>query len=171
MYNDEAGHAQSLMQQCQQAKEARAAAEGETRRALEHVEAARAEAREVNMASMRLKDELTQSRQEAKDLLIDNARYEVQVRSCSCIQPLRCPKLLWQQQLMHLATVLQDVCTYEMTQSCQEAKDLRIDQVRTAAPLCQILLLYYSISVVVKAGSSSKSQVISATVFNKIYES
>ena len=81
MYNDEAGRSQSLMQQWQQANEATAAAEAETRRALERVEAARTEAREVNMASMRLKDELTQSRQEAKDLLIDNARYEVRVFS------------------------------------------------------------------------------------------
>ena len=75
MYNDEAGHAQSLMQQCQQANEASAAAEAETRNALERVETAKAEAREVNMASMRLKDELMLARQETKDLLIDNARY------------------------------------------------------------------------------------------------
>ncbi|KAL3133043.1 hypothetical protein ABBQ38_006949 [Trebouxia sp. C0009 RCD-2024] len=74
MYNDEAGHSHSLMQQCQQANEASAAAQAETSRALERVEAAKAEAREVNMACMRLKDELTQARQESKDLLIDNAR-------------------------------------------------------------------------------------------------
>lgn len=77
MYNDEAGHSHSLMQQCQQANEASAAAQAETSRALERVEAAKAEAREVNMACMRLKDELTQARQESKDLLIDNARYEL----------------------------------------------------------------------------------------------
>lgn len=65
------------MQQCQQANEASAAAQAETSKALERVEAAKAEAREVNMASMRLKDELTQARQETKDLLIDNARYEL----------------------------------------------------------------------------------------------
>ena len=75
MYNDEAGHAQSLMQQCQQANESSAAAEAETRNALERVEEAKAEAREVNMASMRLKDELMLARQETKDLLLDNARY------------------------------------------------------------------------------------------------
>lgn len=75
MYNDEAGHAQSLMQQCQQANDASAAAEADTRKALERVEAAKAEAREVNMACMRLKDELTLARQETKDLLIDNTRY------------------------------------------------------------------------------------------------
>lgn len=63
------------MQQCQQANEGSAAAEVETRQAQERVETARAEAREVNMACMRLKDELTQTRQEFKDLLIDNARY------------------------------------------------------------------------------------------------
>lgn len=74
MYNDEAGHAQSLMQQCQQANQASVAAEAETSKALEHVEAAKAEAREVTMARMRLKDELTQAHQETKDLLIDNAR-------------------------------------------------------------------------------------------------
>lgn len=75
MYNDEAGHAQSLMQQCQQANQASAAAEADTRTALERVEAAKAEAREVNMACMRLKDELMQAQQETKDLLIDNARF------------------------------------------------------------------------------------------------
>ena len=75
MYNDEAGHAQSLMQQCQQANEASAAAAAETCNALERVEAAKAEAREGNMACIRLKDELMQARQETKDLLIDNARY------------------------------------------------------------------------------------------------
>ena len=75
MYNDEAGHAQSLAQQCQQANEAMAAAEAETRNALERVEAAKAEARQVDMACMRLKDELLLARQETKDLLIDNARY------------------------------------------------------------------------------------------------
>lgn len=74
MYNDEAGHAQSLMQQCQQANQACAAAEAETSKAQERVEAAKTEAREVTMACMRLKDELTQAHQETKDLLIDNAR-------------------------------------------------------------------------------------------------
>ena len=77
MYNDEAGHAQSLMQQCQQANEERAAAQAETCNALERVEAAKAEAREGNMACMRLKDELMQAHQETKDLLIDNARYDL----------------------------------------------------------------------------------------------
>ena len=77
MYNDEAGRAHSLMQQCQQANDATAAADAQTQRALERVEAAKAEAREVTMASMRLKDELTQAKQETKDLLIDNARYRL----------------------------------------------------------------------------------------------
>ncbi len=74
MYNDEAGHAQSLAQQCQQANDATAAADSETRKALERVEAAKSEAREIKMANMRLVDELQQARQESKDLLIDNAR-------------------------------------------------------------------------------------------------
>ncbi|KAL0055275.1 hypothetical protein WJX82_009859 [Trebouxia sp. C0006] len=74
MYNDEAGHAHSLAQQVQQANEATAAADNETRKALERVEAAKAEARDIKMSNMRLVDELQQARQESKELLIDNVR-------------------------------------------------------------------------------------------------
>lgn len=74
MYNDEAGHATSLTQQCQQANAATAAADSETRKALERVEAAKSEARDIKMANMRLVDELQQARQESKELLIDNVR-------------------------------------------------------------------------------------------------
>ncbi|DBA97235.1 TPA: hypothetical protein ACH3X1_014983 [Trebouxia sp. C0004] len=74
MYNDEAGHAHSLAQQVQQANEATAAADNETRKALERVEAAKSEARDIKMSNMRLVDELQQARQESKELLIDNVR-------------------------------------------------------------------------------------------------
>lgn len=80
MYNDEAGHAQSLAQQVQQANEATAAAEDETMKALERVEAAKSEARDIKMSNMRLVDELQQARQESKELLVDNARCS----SCCC---------------------------------------------------------------------------------------
>ncbi|KAL0023049.1 hypothetical protein WJX79_004846 [Trebouxia sp. C0005] len=73
-YNDEAGHAHSLAQQLQQANEATAAADTETRKALERVEAAKSEARDIKMSNMRLVDELQQARQESKELLIDNVR-------------------------------------------------------------------------------------------------
>lgn len=79
MYNDEAGHAHSLAHQVQQANEATAAADNETRKALERVEAAKCEAREIQMSNMRLVDELQQARQESKELLIDN------VRSAACL--------------------------------------------------------------------------------------
>jgi len=79
MYNDEAGHAHSLAHQVQQANEATAAADNETRKALERVEAAKCEAREIKMSNMRLVDELQQARQESKELLIDN------VRSAACL--------------------------------------------------------------------------------------
>ncbi len=79
MYNDEAGHAHSLAHQVQQTNEATAAADNETRKALERVEAAKCEAREIKMSNMRLVDELQQARQESKELLIDN------VRSAACL--------------------------------------------------------------------------------------
>lgn len=79
MYSDEAGHAHSLAHQVQQANEATAAADNETRKALERVEAAKCEAREIKMSNMRLVDELQQARQESKELLIDN------VRSAACL--------------------------------------------------------------------------------------
>lgn len=74
MYNDEVGHASSLTQQLQQASAGTAAAEQETKRAREEVEAAKAEAREANMASMRLNDTLQQAKIENKDLIMDNLR-------------------------------------------------------------------------------------------------
>ena len=78
MYNDEVGHATSLTQQLQQANAGTAAAQQETKRAQEDVEAAKAEAREANMASMRLTDSLQQAKMETKDLILDN------IRSASC---------------------------------------------------------------------------------------
>ena len=74
MYNDEVGHATSLTQQLQQANAATAAAQQETKRAQEDVEAAKTEAREANMASMRLTDSLQQAKIETKDLILDNIR-------------------------------------------------------------------------------------------------
>ena len=74
MYNDESAHAQSLTQQVQQANGATASAQADTRAALEKVEAAKAEAREAIMGSMRIQDELQRARQESKDLLVDNVR-------------------------------------------------------------------------------------------------
>ena len=74
MYNDEAGRAHSLAQQCQQANEATAAAHAETQKALEQVQEANCEARASQMANMRLVDELQRAHQESKDLLIENVR-------------------------------------------------------------------------------------------------
>ena len=74
MYNDEVGHATSLTQQLQQANASTTAAQQQTKRALEDVEAAKAEAREANMASMRLTDSLQQAKLETKDLIMDNLR-------------------------------------------------------------------------------------------------
>ena len=87
MFNDGTAHAQSLMQQVQQANQATAAAQGDTRAALERVEAAKAEARDTNMASMRITDELQRARQECKDLLVDNVRYKLglSIICCKCL--------------------------------------------------------------------------------------
>lgn len=74
MYNDEVGHAASLSQQLQQANAGTNAAQEETRRALEQVESAKGEARETNMANMRLTDTLQQAKIESKDLIMDNLR-------------------------------------------------------------------------------------------------
>ena len=74
MYNDEVGHAASLSQQLQQANAATSAAQEDTRRALEQVEIAKGEARETNMANMRLTDTLQQAKLESKDLIMDNVR-------------------------------------------------------------------------------------------------
>ena len=99
MFNDETAHAQSLMQQVQQANQATAAAQGDTRAALERGEAAKAEARETNMSSMRITDELQRARQECKDLLVDNVRYTSvpSIACCLLSRQICCPiqLVLW----------------------------------------------------------------------------
>lgn len=86
MYNDEVGHAASLTQQLQQANAATSAAQQETKRAWEDVQAAKAEAREANMANMRLNDSLQEVKIESKDLIVDNIRSGAWHMHCICGQ-------------------------------------------------------------------------------------